>query len=332
MNIQKFSPKSLRDFFGQELIKKRLKILFDKYDKNQTLPASFFIYGPVGMGKRTLAKILANRIKRKIFWLDDISTSYDLISIMLSGLPDNVFCFYNLENIDTKIQSFLARVLKEKSLEFIIGGGKNIKVNLEKLVVVGISQRASQVSKNLIENFYEIFHLEKYKIREIKKIISSIAKKQKINIDNEALWEIAHCSRKNPQKALALLNKINDFAENYKKENITFSLVQKALKELGIDRIGLEKFDRDLLKTIIEKFSGGPVGIENYAAKLGESPWNIEEVHEPYLIEIGFLKRSARGRSVSREAHEYLGYQYSVGKTIGKLKTNKSLRNQKKLF
>jgi Holliday junction DNA helicase RuvB len=108
--------------------------------------------------------------------------------------------------------------------------------------------------------------------------------------------------------------------------------VQQAFSSLGIDRIGLAEFDRDLLKTIIEKFSGGPVGIENFAAKLGESPWNIEEIHEPYLIEIGFLKRTPRGRIATRQAHEYLGYQYAVGKAPQKLAGPKVARSQKKLL
>jgi Holliday junction DNA helicase RuvB len=332
MTFQKFSPRSLREFCGQELIKKRLKILFDKFDRTQKFPSSFFIYGPNGSGKTTLAELIAKKLNRPICWLDDINDPQNLLSQIISGQNLCVFIADNLEDIDSKARIILKRIIKSETLEISVKSEKPLRINLKNLIIIGISGRAGNVPKIIRENFQEIFHFERYKVREIKKILTSAGQKLKINLENEAAWEIARAARKNPQRALGLLEKIINFARVNKKSKIDFGIVQRGLLEYGIDRIGLEKFDRDLLKIIIEKFSGGAVGIENYAAKLGENVWNIEEVHEPYLIEIGFLRRTPRGRIATRQAHEYLGYQYSVGKPIIKIAGQKISRNQKKLF
>jgi Holliday junction DNA helicase RuvB len=330
MTFQKFSPRALREFFGQDLIKKRLSILFDIFSRTQKFPSSFFIYGPSGSGKTTLAKLIAKKLNRPICWLDNINDPQNLLSQIISDQNLCVFAVDNLEDIDRKSQNFLKRILKNEELEISIKPEKPVSINLKNLIIIGISDRAGNVPKFIRENFQEIFHIERYKIREIKKIITAAAKK--INLENEAAWEIAHAARKNPLKSLNLLEKVIDYVKSNQKEKIDFATAQKALQFYNIDRIGLEKFDRDLLKILIEKFSGGPVGIENYAAKLKESPWNIEEIHEPYLIEIGFLKRTPRGRVATREAHEYLGYQYSVGKAVTKFVGPNVARNQKKLF
>jgi len=326
------SPKLLRDFFGQDKIKKRLKILFEKFEKTKRFPTSIFIYGPIGCGKSTLANIISQKLQREIIHLE-LSDNQDLVSRILSYRYPHVFVIDNLEDLKPSVQKMLARIIKEKSLKVLAEGEKKpININLEDLIMIGISNRASNVPKFIRENFAEICHLERYKIREIKKIIANVGKKLKANLDNDASWEIAHASRKNPKKATDILQKVIDFAQSKKIKKIDLSITQKALGELGIDRIGLEKFDRDLLKIIIEKFGGGPVGIENFSAKFSESPWNIEEVHEPYLIEIGFLRRTPRGRIATREAHEYLGYQYAVGKKPPKGSASPASRSQKKLL
>jgi len=333
MASQEISPNSLRDFFGQDKIKNRLKILFSKVERGGKFPASIFIYGPMLSGKSTLAKLIARKLEKEIVYFEPGEDSKGLISQILSARYPAIFVIDDLEQLKLSVQKLLAKIIKNKSLKISIEGEKElIKINLGDLIVIGISDRAGMVPKFIRENFSEIWHIERYKIREIKKIIIWFSKKQKVDLDNDAAWEIAHASRKNPKRAIEILEKIIDFAQNQKSKNISFDLARKALMSFGVDRIGLEKFDRDLLKTIIEKFGGGPVGIENFAARLGESPWNIEEIHEPYLIEIGFLKRTPRGRIATREAHEYLGYQYAVGKAPAKITGSKISRDQKKLL
>lgn len=325
------SSDNLKNFYGQETIKNRLKTLFSIYEKSRKFPSSIFIFGPHGSGKSTLAKIIGKKLNRQMVYLTDIKSAESFAGDLISQ-KQNIIVLDNLDQFSQNDLKLVYPVVKQKFFNVNFANGKNIKVDLTNRLIIGLSSRAGIVPKIIRESFAEIWHLENYKVFDIRKIILAAAKKQKINLQKDAALELAHTSRKSPQRALSILNKIIDQAKLDKVKSIDFNFVQKELKSYKIDRLGLEQFDRDILTIIIEKFSGGPVGIENYAAKLSESPWNIEEIFEPYLIGIGFLKRTSHGRVATRAAHEFLGYQYSVGKKTEPVNHPKISSKQKKMF
>jgi Holliday junction DNA helicase RuvB len=225
--------------------------------------------------------------------------------------------------------------MEDFALDIIIGKGpsaKTLRLDLARFTLIGTTIQIGAIAAPMRERFGSVHKLDFYKIRDIKKMVIRSAKILGVEIENDAAWEIARSSRRTPRVANRLLKRIRDFAQVKTDGKITFSSVKKALKMLDIDHLGLDLADRNLLKTIIQKFGGGPVGLDTIAACIGEDRGNIEEVYEPYLMRLGFIKRTPRGRVAQPKAYEYLGFPYLGDDGTKKVNITQINKNQEKLL
>jgi len=237
----------------------------------------------------------------------------DLASI-LSNLEENDILFIDeIHRLKTQVEEILYSAMEDYALDIVIGKGpatRSMRINLPKFTLIGATTKAGSLSSPLRDRFGHIYKLDFYTIEEMESIIRRSAKILDIKIDDEAIKEVSHCSRRTPRIANRLLKRIRDFAEVENIKKVGLELAKKSLKTIGVDIVGLDRTDRKILLTIIEKFNGGPVGINTIAAATAEETETIEDIYEPYLMQIGFLDRTNRGRVVTPNAYAHLKITY----------------------
>jgi len=305
-------PDKWNDYVGQINIKKNLEILLKAAKERNHPPEHILFYGPPGLGKTTLAYLIAKEIgaQMKVTSGPAIEKIGDLASILTNLSPGDILFIDEIHRLNKTIEEVLYPAMESGSLDIIIGKGpsaRTIQLELPPFTLIGATTRIAMISSPLRSRFSGgIFKLEFYNHDEIQKIITRSAKILGIDLEKKAGEEISKRSRYTPRTANYFLKRCRDFAQVHKTE-LTKKSVDEALKLLGIDEIGLSPFDRDILHTIIKKFSGGPVGLNTLAAALSEEQATIEEFNEPYLIQLGFLERTSRGRTATASGYEHLG-------------------------
>lgn len=305
-------PKFLSEYIGQSKIKENMKIYIEAAKKRETALDHVLLYGAPGLGKTTLSNIIANEMNSQIKITSGpaIEKAGDLAAILTNLNENDVLFIDEIHRMSKVVEEILYPALEDFSLDIMIGKGpsaRSIRLDLPKFTLIGATTRAGMLSTPLRDRFGIVEKLEMYNVDELDQIIRRSADILGVRIDKRASIEIAGRSRGTPRIANRLLKRVTDYAVVMNNSNITNEIAKFALDRLDIDGLGLDATDRKILQTMIETYNGGPVGIEALATTLGEERDTIEDVYEPYLLQLGFIIRSPRGRMVSPKGYEYLG-------------------------
>jgi len=306
-------PKRLINFHGQTRLKKNLKIFLAAAQKRKESLEHLLFYGPPGLGKTTLAHIIAAEIGVNIRPTSGpaITRAGDLASILTNLETGDILFIDEIHRLSKPVEEMLYPALEDFALDIIIGQGpsaRDVRLELNRFTIIGATTRISLLSSPMRDRFGAIHRLQFYSREELIKIINRSAKLLKFQVSPLAAKSIAQRSRGTPRIANRLLKRVRDFAQVNNQTKITPKLVNQALDLLEIDSLGLTSQDRLLLENIIEHHQGGPVGINTLSAIITEDPQTIQEIYEPFLLQLGFLKRTSRGRVVSPRAYSHLGY------------------------
>ncbi len=304
-------PKTLQEYIGQQKVKENMKIYIEAAKKRGEPLDHVLLYGPPGLGKTTLSNIIANEMNSNIRITSGpaIEKPGDLAALLTNLAPNDVLFIDEIHRLNRSVEEILYPALEDFSLDIIIGKGpsaRSIRLDLPKFTLIGATTRAGSLSTPLRDRFGIINRLELYNVDDLKTIVKRSASIMETTIEEEGAKEIASRSRGTPRVANRLLKRVRDYAIILGDGNITKEVANIALNKLEIDELGLDEIDRKMLNTIILKYSGGPVGIETLAATIGEETETIEDVYEPYLLQIGFLARTPRGRMATKNAYEHL--------------------------
>ena len=313
-------PKCFDDYIGQEKVKDMLKVYIEAAKKREDSLDHVLLYGPPGLGKTTLSGIIANEmgVNFRVTSGPAIEKQGDLAAILTNLAPGDVLFIDEIHRLSRSIEEILYPAMEDYVLDIIIGKGpaaRSIRVPLPKFTLVGATTRAGQLSTPLRDRFGVLLRLELYTPKELATIVTRSAALLNVGITEEGAYEVASRSRGTPRIANRLLKRVRDYAQVKGDGEITLEIAQKALSALEIDELGLDNIDRKILETIIKFYDGGPVGLETLAATIGEESITIEDVYEPYLMQIGFLSRTPKGRCVTRLAYDHLGIPYNKGIT-----------------
>lgn len=307
-------PQTLDEYIGQEKTKTMLKVYIEAAKQRQEPLDHVLFYGPPGLGKTTLSGIIANEmgVHMKVTSGPAIEKPGELAAV-LNGLKENDVLFIDeIHRLNKQVEEVLYPAMEDYAIDIMIGKGntaKSIRLDLPKFTLVGATTRAGLLSAPLRDRFGVVNHLEFYNQEELKTIILRSAVKLGVEIEEEGALELARRSRGTPRLANRLLKRVRDFAQVKYDGVITNEVAQYALDLLEVDKLGLDQNDRNILTTMIDKFGGGPVGIETLAAAIGEDAGTIEDVYEPYLVKNGFINRTPRGREVTELTYGHFGLE-----------------------
>ena len=307
-------PQFLKEFLGQEEIKKNLSVFIQAARDREEALDHLFLIGPPGLGKTTLAQITARELGAdfKVTSAPALDKPKDLAGILSTITPRTVFFIDEIHRLKPAIEEMLYIAMEDYELDWVIGQGaaaRTVRIPIPKFTLVGATTKAGMVSSPLISRFGIVQRFNYYTHKELSDIIKRSAQILDVSVDEDAALTLAKCSRGTPRVANRVLRRMRDFAQIEGSGIITQKIAESGLKRLGIDDLGLEKYDREILLSIINNFGGGPVGAETLAISIGESQDTLEDYYEPYLIQCGLIQRTPRGRIVTARAYEQLGLE-----------------------
>lgn len=308
-------PKTFNDYIGQTQVKENLKVYIEAAKYRDEPLDHVLLYGPPGLGKTTLAGIIAYELGSNIRITSGpaIEKAGDLAALLTNLAEDDILFIDEIHRLQRSVEEILYPAMEDNALDIIIGKGpaaRSIRIDLPRFTLIGATTRAGQLSTPLRDRFGIVLKLELYSIDELTVIVKNNAKKLGIVIADEGAYEIASRARGTPRIANRWLKRVRDFAQIKGDGSITREIADYSLEQLEIDKLGLDNVDRRMLSAIINFYDGGPVGLDTLAATVGEEAITIEDVYEPYLIQIGYLNRTPRGRCATSLAYEHLGIAY----------------------
>jgi Holliday junction DNA helicase RuvB len=302
----------MSEYVGQEKVKNNLLVYIQAAKERKEALDHVLLYGPPGLGKTTLSHIIANELgtQFKVTSGPAIEHAADLAAILTNLNTNDVLFIDEIHRLNKSVEEILYPAMEDFALDFIVGKGpsaRNMRLKIKPFTLIGATTRAGMITGPLRDRFGVIARLELYNVDELAIIINRSAKILGIDIDEKATLELAKRSRGTPRIANRFLKRVRDFAQVMGQGKITYEIADKSLGLMEVDKLGLDHVDRRILTTIIDKFGGGPVGLETLAAASGEEAVTIEDVYEPYLIQLGYISRTPRGRTVLAPAYEHLG-------------------------
>lgn len=308
-------PRTLDEFIGQERVKENLRILIDAARQRGDPVDHLLFYGPPGLGKTTLAHVVAYEmgVDIRVTSGPAIERAGDLAAILSNMRQGDVLFVDEVHRLNRAVEEVLYPAMEDFALDIVIGkgpGARSIRLSLPRFTVIGATTRLALLTAPLRARFGATFRLDFYDLPAMMMIVRRAARLLQVSIDEEGVYEIARRARGTPRVANRLLRRVRDYAQVRAEGRITVDVARDALALLEVDALGLDELDRRVLRAIIEKFGGGPVGLETIAASIAEEADTVMDVVEPYLLQIGFLDRTPRGRVATRQAYEHLGLPY----------------------
>jgi Holliday junction DNA helicase RuvB len=316
-------PRALADLIGQERVKENLSILIDAAKKRGEALDHVLFYGPPGLGKTTLAHVIANEmgVNIKVTAGPVIERAGDLAAILTNLRAGDILFIDEVHRLGRAVEEVLYPAMEDYALDIVIGKGpsaRSIRLKLPRFTIIGATTRLALLTAPLRARFGAVYRLDFYEVEAIEAIVRRAASLLGVSVSPEGVTEIARRARGTPRVALRLLKRVRDFAQVRSDGTVTREVARSALDLLDVDVLGLDDLDRRVLRAIVEKYGGGPVGLETIAASISEESDTIMDVVEPYLLQLGFLDRTPRGRTVTRAAYDHLGLAYA-GPEQGKL-------------
>lgn len=310
-------PQKLADFIGQSQLKQNLKIFIDAARARKEPLDHVLFYGPPGLGKTTLSQIISKElgVGFKAVSGPVLSKTGELAAILTNLQANDILFIDEIHRLNNTVEELLYSAMEDFCIDLIIGDGpaaRTVKINLQKFTLVGATTRLGLLTNPLRDRFGIPMKLDFYSVEELQLVVKRTASILNIAITDDASLELAKCSRGTPRISIRLLKRIRDFAEYKKQKNVNLQLVQESLVSLGVDNLGLDAFDHKYLTYIVDNYRGGPVGIETIAAGLSEDKDTIEDTIEPYLMQIGFVARTPRGRVLTANALSHLNIPLSL--------------------